>query len=70
MGSSVRAAIGVGVLFPAGFLVADSPRRFADEPAPAGDGASGEVLPFPPTPSASTAGVTMEGSTHRKRVEP
>ncbi len=28
------------------------------------------MLPFPPTPSASTAGVTMAGSTYRKRVEP
>lgn len=29
-----------------------------------------EVLPFPPTPSASTAGLTMQDSTHRKRVTP
>jgi arylsulfatase len=31
---------------------------------------SQEVLPFPPTPSASTAGLTMQDSTYRKRVEP
>ena len=28
-----------------------------------------EVLPFPPTPSASTAGLTMKDSTYKKRVE-
>ncbi|MEM6673725.1 MAG: arylsulfatase [Planctomycetota bacterium] len=29
-----------------------------------------EVLPFPPTPSASEAGVTIESSSYQKRVEP
>ena len=29
-----------------------------------------EVLPFPPTPSGSKAGLTMETSTYKKRVEP
>jgi len=29
-----------------------------------------EVLPFPPTPSASKAGLTIETSTYKKRVEP
>ena len=29
-----------------------------------------EILPFPPTPSASTAGLTMQDSIHKKRVEP
>ncbi len=29
-----------------------------------------EILPFPPTPSGSTAGLTMEDSTYKKRVEP
>jgi len=29
-----------------------------------------EVLPFPPTPSASTAGLTMQDSVHPKRVTP
>ena len=28
-----------------------------------------EILPFPPTPSASKAGLTMESSTYKKRVE-
>ncbi len=32
--------------------------------------AAQEVLPFPPTPSASRAGLTMEQSTYKKRVEP
>ena len=32
--------------------------------------ASGEVLPFAPTPSASSAGLTMKDSRHQKRVEP
>jgi arylsulfatase len=30
----------------------------------------GSILPFPPTPSASTAGLTMQDSTYKKRVEP
>ncbi|HZN37265.1 MAG TPA: arylsulfatase [Planctomycetota bacterium] len=29
-----------------------------------------EVLPFPPTPSASSAGLTMQDSIHKHRVEP
>ncbi len=29
-----------------------------------------DILPFPPTPSASQAGVTIESSTYQKRVEP
>jgi len=29
-----------------------------------------EVLPFPPTPSASTAGLTMQDSIYKKRVDP
>ncbi len=29
-----------------------------------------EILPFPPAPSASTAGLTMEDSIYKKRVEP
>ncbi|MEQ9407657.1 MAG: arylsulfatase [Fuerstiella sp.] len=29
-----------------------------------------EILPFPPTPSASTAGLTMQDSIYRKRIEP
>ena len=31
---------------------------------------SQEILPFPPTPSGSTAGLTMKDSIHKKRVEP
>jgi arylsulfatase len=30
----------------------------------------GSILPFPPTPSASTAGLTMKDSVYKKRVEP
>ena len=29
-----------------------------------------EILPFPPTPSGSTAGLTMQDSIYKKRVEP
>ena len=29
-----------------------------------------EILPFPPTPSGSTAGLTMQDSVYKKRVEP
>ena len=32
--------------------------------------AAQEILPFPPTPSGSTAGLTMQDSTYKKRVEP
>ncbi|HLF98423.1 MAG TPA: arylsulfatase [Methylococcaceae bacterium] len=32
--------------------------------------AAQEVLPFPPTPSASKAGLTIQDSTYQKRVEP
>jgi len=37
----------------------------ASEPAD-----DGSVLPFPPTPSASKAGPTLQESTHHRRVEP
>jgi arylsulfatase A-like enzyme len=30
----------------------------------------GSILPFPPTPSGSTAGLTMQDSVYKKRVEP
>jgi arylsulfatase len=30
----------------------------------------GTVLPFPPTPSASLAGPTLQESKHQRRVEP
>ena len=30
----------------------------------------GSVLPFPPTPSASKAGPTLQESVHKRRVEP
>src|ERR1700761_5459523 len=36
----------------------------------AGPAAAQQILPFPPAPSASDAGVTMESSTYKKRVEP
>ena len=46
----------------------------SDQPRQAQPGAAavsdGSVLPFPPTPSASTAGLTMADSTYKKRVEP
>ena len=32
--------------------------------------ASGEYLPFPPTPSASTAGLTMQDSVYKQRANP
>jgi hypothetical protein len=32
--------------------------------------ASAESLPFPPTPSASIAGRTMQESVYKRRVEP
>ncbi|MCI4428618.1 MAG: hypothetical protein JHC40_05575, partial [Burkholderiales bacterium] len=36
----------------------------------AGMASAQEVLPFPPTPSGSKAGLTMQTSTYKKRVEP
>ena len=38
--------------------------------AAATTGVDGSILPFPPTPSASTAGLTMKDSVYKKRVEP
>ena len=35
----------------------------------AADSDDGSVLPFPPTPSASSAGPTLQESTHKRRVE-
>ncbi|HXM03599.1 MAG TPA: hypothetical protein VN939_13395 [Chthoniobacterales bacterium] len=32
--------------------------------------AAQEVLPFPPTPSASTPGLSMQDSVYKKRVDP
>ncbi len=61
--------VGLLVLCAAG-LVGDQRPCAADEAPAPGDGATGEVLPFPPTPSASTPGVTMGESTYRRRVEP
>jgi arylsulfatase A-like enzyme len=36
----------------------------------ASTGVAQEILPFPPVPSGSQAGVTIESSTYKKRVEP
>ena len=36
----------------------------------AATGGAQEILPFPPTPSASSAGLTIETSTYKKRVAP
>src|SRR5208337_5195683 len=38
--------------------------------AQAAEPADGSILPFPPTPSASVAGPTLQESTHQRRVEP
>ncbi len=44
-----------------------APDESPSAPKPSVDGS---VLPFPPTPSASTAGLTIQGSTHKKRIDP
>ena len=49
----------LALAFLCGFLAS------ASEPAD-----DGSVLPFPPTPSASKAGPTLQESTHHRRVEP
>jgi arylsulfatase A-like enzyme len=73
-------AVTIGALF--GWLTARGPVAEADNPSPAEQAAGGasfgpavpiaaqEVLPFPPTPSASIAGRTMQESVYRRRVEP
>ena len=38
--------------------------------ARAQDDADGAVLPFPPTPSASVAGPTLQESIHQRRASP
>jgi arylsulfatase A-like enzyme len=43
---------------------------FALGAAVASDAKAQEILPFPPTPSGSTAGLTMKDSVYKKRVEP
>src|SRR5271167_4830118 len=45
-------------------ILLSSPAAQAAEPA------DGSILPFPPTPSASVAGSTLQESTHQRRVEP
>jgi arylsulfatase len=67
------ALVAVGAL---GWLVASGrvTGSFAQNPQPKPAGLApavdGSVLPFPPTPSASTAGLTIQDSVHQKRVEP
>jgi arylsulfatase A-like enzyme len=41
----------------------------ANNQTTAATGEDGDVLPFPPVPSGSVAGLTMETSTYKKRVE-
>ncbi len=58
-----RSALAVAALLAAGVALFDRPAR-SDDPA------DGSVLPFPPTPSASVAGQTLQESKHARRVEP
>ena len=53
------------LLFGAAAYAADTPSaaQAADTPK------DGSILPFPPTPSASKAGPTLQTSTHQRRVE-
>jgi arylsulfatase len=44
--------------------------RVAGRNPASGDAASGAVLPFPPVPSASVAGPTLQTSKHQRRPEP
>ena len=62
----VAIALGVSLTFTASCAgPAPSPQSETGTAAPAG-----QVLPFPPAPSGSTAGLTMQDSTYKKRVEP
>ena len=47
-------------------IAAAAPARAADPRSPA----DGSVLPFPPVPTASTAGPTLQTSKHVRRAEP
>ncbi|RPI83041.1 MAG: hypothetical protein EHM42_08820, partial [Planctomycetaceae bacterium] len=65
----------VGLVF--GCLFAFAPRIEAFPPEREGSTSAarspvvdGSILPFPPTPSASTPGLTIKDSTYKKRVEP
>ena len=57
VGLALAALIGAAALAPA---------RAAEDKTPS----DGSVLPFPPTPSASVAGPTLQESKHVRRVEP
>ena len=66
-------ALTVGALF--GYLAASARFAFAEDKTEAKSPAApvvvnGSILPFPPAPSASTAGLSMQDSIYKKRVDP
>src|ERR1700738_5190908 len=75
--SQISAVLAVGVVL--GYLAASGRlnpfgRADADQPSASTSAwtrlPAQEVLPFPPTPSASIAGRTMQDSVYKQRVEP
>ena len=62
VGLALAALIGVASIGAAAL----APARAAEDKTPS----DGSVLPFPPTPSASVAGPTLQESKHVRRVEP
>jgi Sulfatase len=66
-------AISIGSLL--GWLSASGHLAFAQDKAnpgapPTAVVVDGSILPFPATPSASTAGLTMQDSIYKKRIDP
>ena len=70
---TAAAIIGASTLL--GWLAASERPAFAQDKTKAAPPAvpvvvDGSILPFPPTPSASTAGLSMQDSIYKKRVDP
>jgi hypothetical protein len=61
-----NARVSAGALILVAILAAAAFAQAAEDKAPS----NGSILPFPPTPSASFAGPTLQESKHVRRVEP
>jgi arylsulfatase A-like enzyme len=58
------------ILAPFCIVASLGPPRTQGQPSSPPAKADGSILPFPPTPSASIAGPTLQESKHRRRVDP
>jgi arylsulfatase A-like enzyme len=73
--TTMTAAAIIGASALVGWLAASGRLAFAQDKTKAAPSAvpvvvDGSILPFPPTPSASTAGLSMQDSIYKKRVDP